>query len=298
MINSISDIINTKKYKDRDLRKDQKKFLAENGYLLLEPNKNFWEWIGAEPKDLRIIMDSILAKEGIKAGSEGKEEFTIKKSKTIEPAANRIGNLLDKNEIIKNIATLPEIVLGAFEVIKDVIKLSSILFREPKKNSGEQDLHIDWIPRSNLEEKFKSVVTFLYLNDSNKNNGATKIVPKSHLKLSYPDKYINPKMPYEKEIIIEAKAGSILILNSLIWHRGGANLTGDKRGIIVTEYRQRALKQLLNLKKYVSRSVKKNMSETEKYLFGLRENDTNQKEDSAGPGDHYRNWLKQNNLNR
>ena len=202
-------------------------------------------------------MDSILAKEGIKAGSEGKEEFTIKKSKTIEPAANRIGNLLDKNEIIKNIATLPEIVLGAFEVIKDEIKLSSILFREPKKNSGEQDLHIDWIPRINLEEKYKSVVAFLYLNDSNKNNGATKIVPKSHLKLSYPDKYINPKMPYEKEIIIEAKAGSILILNSLIWHRGGANLTGDKRGIIVTEYRQRALKQLLNLKKYVSRSVKK-----------------------------------------
>ena len=38
------------------------------------------------------------------------------------------------------------------------------------------------------------------------------------------------------------------------------------------------------------------MSETEKYLFGLRENDII-KEDSAGPGDHYRNWLKQNNLN-
>ena len=99
MIKNITDIINSKIYKDRDLRNDQKKFLAENGYLLLEPNKNFWEWIGAKPKDLRLIMDSILAKEGIKAGSEGKEEFTIKKSKTIEPAANRIGNLLDKNEI-------------------------------------------------------------------------------------------------------------------------------------------------------------------------------------------------------
>ena len=150
-------------------------------------------------------------------------------------------------------------------------------YLENQKNSGEQDLHIDWIPRSNLEEKFKSVVTFLYLNDSNKNNGATKIVPKSHLKLSYPDKYINPKLPYEKEITIEAKAGSILILNSLIWHRGGANLTGDKRGIIVTEYRQRELKQLLNLKKYVSQGMKKNMSDSEKYLFGLRDNDTNQK---------------------
>ena len=106
MINNISDIVNTKIYKDRDLSKDQKKFLAKNGYLLLEPNKIFWEWIGAKPKDLRSIMDSILTKEGIKAGSEGKEEFTIKKSKTIEPAANRIGNLLDKNEILKNIEKL------------------------------------------------------------------------------------------------------------------------------------------------------------------------------------------------
>ena len=170
-------------------------------------------------------------------------------------------------------------------------------YLENQKNSGEQDLHIDWIPRINLEEKYKSVVAFLYLNDSNKNNGATKIVPKSHLKLSYPDKYINPKMPYEKEIIIEAKAGSILILNSLIWHRGGANLTGDKRGIIVTEYRQRALKQLLNLKKYVSRSVKKYVGNRKIFVW-IERNDTNQKEDSAGPWYHYRNWLKQNNLNR
>ena len=42
MIKNITDIINSKIYKDRDFRNDQKKFLAENGYLLLEPNKNFW----------------------------------------------------------------------------------------------------------------------------------------------------------------------------------------------------------------------------------------------------------------
>ena len=73
-------------------------------------------------------------------------------------------------------------------------------------------------------------------------------------------------MPYEKEIIIEAKAGSILILNSL-FGIGGANLTGDKRGIIVTEYRQRALKQLLNLKKYVSQDMKKKICWIERKVF-------------------------------
>ena len=66
MIKNITDIINSKIYKDRDLSNDQKKFLAENGYLLLEPNKNFWEWIGAEPKDLRLTIKLFLKRIFIK----------------------------------------------------------------------------------------------------------------------------------------------------------------------------------------------------------------------------------------
>ena len=224
-----------------------------------------------------------------------KKSIQLKKKKTIEPGANRIGNLLNKNRFFINLATLPEIVWGSYLVIQDEIKLSSVLFREPKKNCGDQNIHIDWIPRDSFSEGFSSFVAFLYLNDSNKLNGATKIVPKSHQKLSYPDKYIDPKLPYDKEITIAAKAGSILLLNSLVWHRGGNNLTGEKRGIIVVEYRKRNLKQLLNLRTYLSKKVQSKLNTHEKYLFGLRDQDIKQKEKSVGPGDHYRNWLKNNN---
>ena len=197
---------------------------------------------------------------------------------------------------MKKIATLPEIIWASYHIIKSEIKLSSLLYREPKLNSGDQQIHIDWIPRENDSESYKSVVAFLYLNDSNSENGATIVVPGTHKLLSYPDKYINPKKKYIKETVIDAKAGSLLIMNSLVWHKGGNNLSGKKRGIIVTEYRERSLKQLLNLKKYISKQMQMKFDEIEKYLFGLRDNDSNQKEDSFGPGEHYRDWLKQNDI--
>ena len=294
MANKTKDILKLKEYKNNKLSSSQIKKLNNNGYLLLKPTKRIWDWIGCKPKKLRNIIDIILKNEGLKAGSEGKEENTILKKKKIEKEANRVGNLLNKSAYFTKIATLPEIVWAASKIIKSEIKLSSILFREPKKKSGAQPLHIDWIPRMNKKQKFKVLVAFLYLEDSNKFNGATKLVPRSHKILSYPDKYLNPNIPYKKEITVNAKAGSILLLNALVWHRGGNNISGKKRGIIVTEYRNRKLKQLLNLKKYISKSVQKNLTKKEKYLFGLRKKDKYQREKSFGPGNHYRNWLKNN----
>ena len=47
---------------------------------------------------------------------------------------------------MRKVATIPEILWGAYEVLDDDIKLSSIIFREPIKNQGQQDIHIDWLP--------------------------------------------------------------------------------------------------------------------------------------------------------
>ena len=294
MVNKIKDILKLKEYKNNKLSSSQIKRLNSEGYLLLKPNKKIWKWIGCKPKKLRNIIDGILKSEGLKSGSEGKEENTVLKRKKIEKEANRVGKLLNKSSYFSKVATLPVIVWAASNIIKSEIKLSSILFREPKKKSGDQPLHIDWIPRTNKKQSYKVLVAFLYLEDSNNLNGATRLVPRSHKKLSYPDKYLNPNLPSKNEIIINAKAGSILLINALVWHRGGNNISGKKRGIIVTEYRNRNLKQLLNLKKYVSKDVQKKLSKSEKYLFGLRKNDKRQLEKSYGPGNHYRNWLKNN----
>ena len=80
-------------------------------------------------------------------------------------------------------------------------------------------------------------------------------------------------------------------MNANTWHKGGSNLSGEKRGMIAIEYRQRNLKQLLNLKKYIDLNRKNKFLEYEKYLFGLRNEDSNQIENSYGPGKEFKKWL-------
>ena len=294
MINDVSDILKTKRYLDFKLEDKHIEELEEKGFCLIPPKKKRWDWIGGDPSEIRKIVDSLLIKEGIASGSEGKEEFTIDKKKKIEEKATRLGNLLNKNKIFKKISTLPEILWGSFSIINNDLKLSSVLFRQPDHNSNEQEIHIDWTPRRNIKEKYQAAVSFLYLEDSHKKNGATIVIPKSHKNLGYPCEKINPFEKQPDEITIDAPRGSILIMNALTWHKGGNNISGEKRGIIVVEYRNRKLKQLLNLKKYIDEETKKTFSEEENYLFGVREQDFSQTEKSYGPGEEYRKWLKAN----
>tara|TARA_B100000579_G_scaffold33931_1_gene23736 strand:- start:3197 stop:4102 length:906 start_codon:yes stop_codon:yes gene_type:complete len=294
MVSSISEILKNSNYENCIFNSSYKKKLDDEGYCLLPPDKSYWDWIGSKPEEIRKVINSLINKEGFAAGSEGKEEFTIKKGKKIENGAVRLGNLLNKNKLFSKIATLPDIVLASHEIIQDEIKLSSILFRQPKPNGDEQEIHMDWEPRLNSDESFDDVVSFLYLEDANELNGATKVIPRSHKKLGYPNQHINPHLKHPDEITIEAKKGSILILNALTWHKGGANKSGEDRGIIVIDYRKRNHKQLLNLKMYIDKETIDSFNENEKYLFGLRKEDVFQKERSFGPGAKYKKWLEEN----
>ena len=257
MIYNTNNILKSETFNYWKLNTKQKIFLDKEGYCLIEPSDYLFNWLGVDESNIRKIINELFKFEGFGAGAEGKEEFTIKKKKKIEQGADRLGNLLNKHIIFSKIATIPVLLHAAYHIISDDIKLSSIIFREPKKNFSEQEIHIDWHPRRKHSDKYKSVVCFYFLEESTKENGATIIIPKTHKKLGYPCEHINPfkKNSYEK--IIEAKAGSILILNANTWHKGGENKVGKKRGMIAIEYRQRKLKQLLNQKSMFVMKCKK-----------------------------------------
>lgn len=276
------------------INKKKLNYLSKNGYCLIKPEKNFWEWIDSSPKKIRKIIDKLLKSEGLKAGSEGKEEFTIKKNRLLEPGTNRLSNLLNKDQVFRKISTYPLFIFFAKEIIKNEFKISAVEFREPKKNYNEQALHIDWLPRKKRSDNFEMLLFFLYLDDSNSKNGATKLVPKSHRKIYYPEFYGNVFKKFKNEITVNAKKGDILVLNANTWHRGGSNINGAKRGLLNIEYRNRKIDQLLNLKKYLSKKTKTKLTNYEKYLYAVRDKDKNQKSDSFGPGKHRRNWLKKN----
>ncbi|MDC3087773.1 phytanoyl-CoA dioxygenase family protein [Candidatus Pelagibacter sp.] len=271
----------------------KKKQIDDDGYCIFEPDKNLSRWLGVELNFLSDKIDSLLEEEGEFAGYDGREEF-FKKGKKFEPIANRLGNLPNKSKHFLSFCDYPPVIDCAKYIIKDDICLSSSNFREPLKNGKQQRLHIDWLPRFKESESFDCVIAMLYLDDSKLKNGALKIVPGTHKKLGYPDQYCNPFIDHSESKSIVVKKGSIIVLNSNIWHRGGANLSGERRRIINSIYRKRTLKQGLCQKKYLSKTTISNMSTEQQKLFKVLKEDNEQKEKIFGPGNDYRQWLEKN----
>tara|TARA_B110000037_G_scaffold175553_1_gene200176 strand:- start:2299 stop:3093 length:795 start_codon:yes stop_codon:yes gene_type:complete len=78
--------------------------------------------------------------------------------------------------------------------------------------------------------KFPLIIQVIYmLDDFTKLNGATRIVPKSHLK----DEYAKSNKKYNNEKIITGQKGDAIILDASIWH-GSAKKTikNDRWGMI------------------------------------------------------------------
>jgi hypothetical protein len=267
--------------------------LDKDGYCILEPDKKYFQYIGASLDYLRQKIDSLIESEGEKAGYEGREEY-YKQGKKFEPIAKRLGNLANKDEAFFNFSILPDVLWASYHVIKNEIMISSSNFREPNKGQGQQRLHIDWLPRENFNDPYGCVVSMLYLDNSCKENGAIRIVPGTHKKLGFPDNYVNPYEEHPESVAVEADAGSIIILNTNLWHRGGENLTGARRRIINTIYRNRNLDQGLNQRQYLDKKIQEKMSYEEKFFFKILDSDIIQKEKVVGPGNVYRDWLVKN----
>jgi hypothetical protein len=282
-IESTKEMFNMLNIKDDCLTLEQKKFLSKNGYLVIEPLPFFKKNLNT----LNNIIKKLIKEEGSKGGWEGKEQH-FKEGKYFEPGCERLGNLIEKDILFSEIIVIPEILAAAYHVIKSEIKVSGFNFRNPNKGYGEQGLHIDIFPRKKKTENFSGIVAYVYLDDSSVENGAVRIVPKSHEKLGWPDDYIDTTKRFKDEIRGEVKAGSIIIINLNTWHAGAINKNGHDRKTMFLQIKRRDEPQLLNYKKFLSENTKKQLNEEKKYLLATRDIDPTQKEDSYSVGDHYR----------
>ena len=144
----------------------------------------------------------------------------------------RIYNLLVHGELYERIPVHPN-VLPIVEGVLDhgclVSSLSSIAI-----GPGEtaQPIHADdqLIP---LPKPHPPTVcnTMWALTDFTEANGATRIIPGSHLRDHSPD-YGHP---YDS-IAAEMPKGSVLVWHGSLWHGGGANTTGERRVGIAMNY--------------------------------------------------------------
>ena len=107
-------------------------------------------------------------------------------------------------------------------------------------------LHADWPfnqhNASHLPAPYPDVVagltTIWMLSDFSKENGGTTIVPKSHLANNNPsgDLGIDEQLPHPEQLQVTGNAGSVLVMDSRLWHAISANSSQTTRLAAVVSY--------------------------------------------------------------
>tara|TARA_B100000686_G_C16694263_1_gene919527 strand:- start:112 stop:948 length:837 start_codon:yes stop_codon:yes gene_type:complete len=138
----------------------------------------------------------------------------------------RIWNLLNKGKIFQDLIINEELLHWMNKIFDrdtphDKFYLSSFQANILKPGAPSQHLHIDTpVPEPLPKWPIKANSIFL-INDFNKNNGATEVVPKSHLRSKKPKRDLES----DKKGIIKviAPAGSVIITHGALWHNSSEN---------------------------------------------------------------------------
>jgi ectoine hydroxylase-related dioxygenase (phytanoyl-CoA dioxygenase family) len=147
------------------------------------------------------------------------------------------GELIQKDEAFDGVLTHPKILAATYHVLRRSFKVLALGGRDPLPGYGQQALHTDWYPRVSSSEPFSAATTLWLLDDFIGNNGATRLIPGSHMwlkPLPKPMQQPDSKHPDQKFII--AKAGSALVFNGHLWHSGMRNESNRPRRVIQCQF--------------------------------------------------------------
>ena len=283
MIDSLNTVFQKYNIK-RDLDgKNYGEFFRENGYYVLPKSDLPVEKIAE-------IIDLLLEREAWRGGWEGKEEY-MKYKKNFQPGAYRLGNLLNKHELFRKIITDKDILNICFQILGDDVKIGGLDMREPKKGTGQQDLHIDWVPKKKIEIT-ENVVAMIFLDDSNEGNGHLRVVPKTHKIKGWIEENTENKTKHPDEIFLDVKKSGVVFMDANLWHSGTTNKTGNRRRVLFMDIRRRNIPQLLNQRIYLDETIQKKLTDVQKYLLGVGENDSVFEERVFTAGNVYRKEFK------
>jgi len=248
--------------RENTLTQDEKDFLDQNGFLDLG---QLLSNIEVERINERIY--SLMNAEGDKAGSELLDSPYIRHPK--EAGADRLADLVNKGEVFDIFYTHPRVLAGIAHVLGQSIKLSSLNYRAAKPGMGLQKLHVDW-HEAVSPGQYKVCNSIWLLDAFAKKNGATRIVPGTHLSSTLPQNILkDPEASHPDEVIIEAPAGSVFIFNSHAWHGGTTNNTEKSRRSIHSYFCQADQPQQVDQARYIKNETLDRLSPAAIKILGL-----------------------------
>ncbi|MEK9607980.1 MAG: phytanoyl-CoA dioxygenase family protein [Gammaproteobacteria bacterium] len=197
---------------------------------------------------------------------------------------NRIYGLLDKSEIFGKMVTNSVVMQFVRDELGESALLSALLAINLMPGETVQPWHTDdGYVHVEMPHPSFGISAFWALTDTNKENGATELLPGSHKwdksKLA---KYIKlddyqsegflghnlSEAPENEKKIIELSAGSLLLTKGTLIHRGGANNSDAPRLVVTPQYCFGWMRQIENMVASVSKESAYKLSNEVLELIG------------------------------
>lgn len=221
-------------------------------------------------KDGYTILEDVLDPALVDALDE--DLARIEKELSVHPAKNefegtktyRVYNLLRHGKLWEQVPVHESILPLVERVLDHGCLISSLSSIGIDPGESEQPIHADdqLIP---LAKPHVATVcnTMWALTDFTEANGATRVIPGSHLRDASP----NFGQHYDS-IPAEMKRGSVLVWHGSLWHGGGANRTDERRVGIAMNYCAGFIRQQENQQLGLSRDTVRGFSARLRELVG------------------------------
>ncbi len=151
----------------------------------------------------------------------------------LDNCAQRVWNLVNKGEAFERAIQHPRILAAMEYLLGGDCTLSSFTVNIIGPGATDGGLHIDYPLRLMPDPRpsFPLVANSVWLlDDFTLENGATRCVPGSHLRLKGGPE---PDVKYDDEVQVCGSKGSVMIVNGALWHGSSANHTDvDRVGLL------------------------------------------------------------------
>ena len=151
----------------------------------------------------------------------------------LDNRAQRVWNLVNKGEPFERAIQHPRILAAMEYLLGGDCTLSSFTVNIIGQGAPNGHLHIDYPLRLMPDPRpsFPLVANSVWLlDDFTLENGATRCVPGSHLRLEGGPE---PEVKYDDEVQVCGSKGSVIIVNGALWHGSSANHTdADRVGLL------------------------------------------------------------------
>lgn len=209
--------------------------------------------------EIHTHIDGVLASEGQKAGSELQECKNIRHP--TESGVTRLADLVNKGATFDRFYIHPKVLTAVAHVLRHHFKLSSLNYRAALPGSGAQKLHVDW-HESVAPNHYRVCNSIWLLDDFTEDNGATRLVPGTHLSNQRPaDVLQDLSEPHPLEKLLVAPAGTVVVFNSHVWHGGTINKSSLPRRAIHSYYCHYDAPQQTDQRRYIRPETSERLDE-------------------------------------